>query len=106
MQKTKGGINNQFLITGFSIKFNINPNFPKKIDPPKGRKERKREKIENEGKKGKKSTRVREFSSTVSRVVYMYYERQKNRRKREKEKRIKGNQVLGKRQTTRKPMSM
>ena len=68
--KGKRGINNQFLITRFSIKFNINPNFPKKIDPPKGRKERKREKIGNEGKKRK---RVREFSSTVSRVVYMYY---------------------------------
>jgi hypothetical protein len=75
MQKTKGGINNQFLITGFSIKFNINPNFPKKIDPPKGRKERKREKIGNESKKGKKRKRVTEFSSTVSRIVYMYYER-------------------------------
>ncbi|WP_256377563.1 hypothetical protein [Microcystis aeruginosa] len=30
MQKTKGGINNQFLITGFSIKFKINAIFSKK----------------------------------------------------------------------------
>jgi hypothetical protein len=30
MQKTKRGINNQFLITGFSIKFNINAIFSKK----------------------------------------------------------------------------
>jgi hypothetical protein len=62
MQKTKRGINNQSLITGFSIKFNINPNFLEKIDPPKGGKEKKREKIENEGKKGKKRKRVTESS--------------------------------------------
>jgi hypothetical protein len=52
----------------------VRPNNPK-IDPPKGGKEKKREKIGNEGKKGKKRKRVREFSSTVSRIVYMYYER-------------------------------
>jgi len=44
MQKTKRGINNQSLITGFSIKFNINPNFPKKIDLPLGGKEKEKRK--------------------------------------------------------------
>jgi hypothetical protein len=86
----------------------VRPNNPK-IAPKTqktGDKEKKREKIGNESKKGKKSTRVREFSSAVSRIVYMYYERQKNRQKREKEKRIKGNQVLGTRQTTRKPKKL
>jgi hypothetical protein len=53
----------------------VRPNNPK-IDPKPqktGGKEKKREKIGNEGKKGKKRKRVREFSSTVSRIVYMYY---------------------------------
>jgi len=53
----------------------ITPIFPKKSARLRAGKKRKREKIGNEGKKGKKSTRVRKFSSTVSRVVYMYYGR-------------------------------
>ncbi len=53
----------------------ITPIFSKKSTRLRTGKKRKREKIGNEGKKGKKSTRVRKFSSTVSKVVCMYYGR-------------------------------